>query len=328
MEKQENVILIDWFSMTSKIHSPENFIALLGLEDAVWEDMSGANGYKSRLYYDHISIHYNGREDMGVWLELTGQGCRVFESYGHGDYNILFREWLNNEEDMNITRIDIAFDDHEGLLNIQQLVSDTQSLDGDNMPTEFISKCRKREVIWSHDDGGKPALTIQHGRKGSETMIRIYDKAAERGFADRHWIRVELQHRADRAADFVRELLERQSDVGLLFRGVIYNYLRYVEPDDFDSNRWRWPLKDYWANLLDGIGRIRLYKKPGTVYNMSNLYNFVIGQAGNAIDTYIKIQGVDGFVKDLKNRSGKNIKAQYRELIREAEQLKGGASSP
>lgn len=319
MENQENVILIDWFSMTSKIHSPENFIALLGLEDMVWEEMNGANGYKSRLYYDHISIHYNGREDMGIWLEMSGQGCRVFESRGHGDYDILFREWLDNEDEMNITRIDIAFDDHEGLLDIKQLVKDTQALDDDLTPVEFVSKFRKREVIWSHDDGGAPALTIQHGRKGSETMIRIYDKAAERGFADRHWIRVELQHRAERAADFVRELLARKSDVGLLFRGVIYNYLRYVEPDDFDSNRWRWPLKDYWAELLDGIGRIRLYKKPGTVYNMLNLESFVIGQAGNAIDTYIRIKGVDGFVEDLKNRPNKNIKAQYRQLIRDSE---------
>lgn len=319
MENQGNVILIDWFSMTSKIHSPENFIALLGLQDFLWEEMNGANGYKNRLYYDHISIHYNGREDMGIWLEMSGQGCRVFESRGHGDYDILFREWLENEDEMNVTRIDVAFDDHEGLLDIKQLVKDTQDLDDDNNPAQFVSKFRKREVIWSHDDGGAPALTVQHGRKGSETMIRIYDKAAERGFTDRHWIRVELQHRADRAADFVRELLARKSDVGLLFRGVIYNYLRYVEPDDFDSNRWRWPLKDYWAKLLDGIGRIRLYKKPGTVYNMLNLESFVIGQAGNAIDTYIRIKGVDGFVEDLKNRPNKNIKSQYRQLIRDSE---------
>lgn len=319
MENQENVILIDWFSMTSKIHSPENFISLLGLEDMLWEEMNGANGYKSRLYYDHISIHYNGREDMGIWLEMSGQGCRVFESRGHGDYDILFREWLDNEDEMNITRFDIAFDDHEGLLDIKQLVKDTQALDDENNPTEFVSKFRKREVIWSHDDGGAPAHTVQHGRKGSETMIRIYDKAAERGFTDRHWIRVELQHRADRAADFIRELLIRKCDVGLLFRGVLYNYLRYVDDPMADSNKWRWPMKDYWEKLLDGIGRIRLYKKPGTDYNMINLENFVIGQAGNAIDTYIRIKGVDAFVQDLKNRPNKNIKAQYRQLIRDSE---------
>lgn len=310
--------------MTSKIHSPEGFIRLLGLSEAVWEDMPGARGYKSRLYYDHISIHYNGREDMGIWLEMSGQGCRVFETYGHGDYNILFREWMENEEDMNVTRIDIAFDDHCGLLNIKQLVKDTQALDEDNYPTELISKFRKREVIWSHDDGGKPALTVYHGRKGSETMIRIYDKAAERGFADRHWIRVELQLRQARAGEFVRELLLQESDVGTLFRGVLYNYLRYVEPDDFDTNRWRWPLKDYWANLLESVGRIQLYKKPGTEYNIFNLQDFVLGQAGNAIDTYIRIRGVDGFMEDLNHRPNKNIKAQYRELIREAEMLKGG----
>lgn len=316
----ENLILIDWFSMTSKIHSPENFIALLGLEDYLWEETKGANGYQSRLYYDHISIHYNGREDMGIWLEMSGQGCRVFESRGHGEYDILFREYLENPDEMNITRIDIAFDDHEGLLDIKQLVNDTQALDDDNMPTEFVSKFRKREVIWSHDDGGVPALSVYHGRKGSDAMIRIYDKAAERGFADQHWIRVELQLRQERAGDFVRELLQRRSDVGLLFRGVLYNYLRYVDDPYTDSNKWRWPLKAYWAQLLDGIGRIRLYKKPGTVYNMLNLQSFVIGQAGNAIDTYIQIRGIDGLMEDLSNREHKDLKPDYKRLIRESKE--------
>ena len=159
-------------------------------------------------------------------------------------------------------------------------------------------------------------------------MIRIYDKAAERGFTDRHWIRVELQHRADRAADFVRELLSRKCDVGLLFRGVLYNYLRYVDDPETDSNKWRWPMKDYWEKLLDGIGRIRLYKKPGTEYNMINLENFVFGQAGNAIDTYIRIKGECSFMEALKNRPNKNLKSEYRRLIRDSEKGWVSESAP
>jgi len=298
MEKQENTILIDWFSMTSKIHSPENFIQLLGLQDVVWEETKGAQGYQCRLYYDHISIHYNGREDMGIWLEMSGQGCRVFETHGHGDYDILFREWLDNEDEMNVTRIDIAFDDHEGLLDIYQIVRDTQALDPDDNTLEFVSKFKKRDVIWSHEDGGKPALTVQHGRKGSETMIRIYDKAAERGKPDQHWVRCEIQLRDDRASQFTLIPLP----IGQAFTGVLLNYLRYIVPDENDENRWRWPMTQYWSNLVDDAEKISIYRTPGMEYNEERCKRYVINQAGNAIDACIQMYGEDEFIRMVQER--------------------------
>ena len=74
---RENSILIDWLSFTSKIHSPEEIIELLGMEGCGWEVISGMHGYQERLYFNCISVHYAGRADMGVWLEMSGQGCRA-----------------------------------------------------------------------------------------------------------------------------------------------------------------------------------------------------------------------------------------------------------
>lgn len=287
---------------------------LLGLEKCSWELMEkGAHGYRSRLYYDHISIHFNGREDMGVWCELSGQGCRVFETLGHGDYNVLFDEVFSNPEEMNITRLDVAYDDHTGVLNLPQLVRDTMELDEALKPACFVSKFRERDVVWFHKDYDMPAMTVQHGRKESDTMVRIYDKALERGYTDnRHWIRTELQLRDDRALEFARRL--QREEIGGLFRGVLYNYLRYVDDPGTDSNMRRWPMKKYWADLLDGAGRIRLYQKPGMEYNMINLENFVIGQAGNAIAAYIEIMGEAAFMEELRKR-GKQMPMKYRQLI-------------
>ena len=101
----ESKVIYDWVSITSKIHSPEGFIKLLGLESVNWQMIKGAHGYRDRYYYNCISIHYNGREDMGIWLELSGQGCRVFETLGNGDYENLFEEVHANPGDMKITRI-------------------------------------------------------------------------------------------------------------------------------------------------------------------------------------------------------------------------------
>ena len=91
-------------------------------------------------------------------------------------------------------------------------------------------------------------------------------------------------------------------------------YLRYVDDPGTDSNMRRWPMKKYWADLLDGVGRIRLYQKPGMEYNMINLENFVIGQAGNAIAAYIEIMGEAAFMEELRKR-GKQMPLKYRQLI-------------
>ena len=62
----ENVVIYDWLSFTTKQHTPEQVIAALGLSECPWSDITGAHGYMDRKYFGNISIHYNGREDMGV----------------------------------------------------------------------------------------------------------------------------------------------------------------------------------------------------------------------------------------------------------------------
>jgi len=95
---------------------------------------------------------------------------------------------------------------------------------------------------------------------------------------------------------------------------VLFNYLRYVD-DSGDTNRWRWPMKKYWANLLDGADRIRLYKRPGVEYNMVNLENFVFKQAGNAIAACMEIMGETMFKEQLHRQRGQQMPAKYRQLI-------------
>lgn len=193
----EDKIIYDWVSITSKIHSPDDFIRLLGLDhDSIsWEKVKGAHGYRDRLYWEKISIHYNGADGMGIWLEMSGQGCRAFETFGSGDYEALFSEVFENPGDMNITRLDVAFDDHSGLLDIAEICEDTRK-------QEYVSRFQGWEVVDS-DKGS----SVTFGSRSSEILIRIYDKAAERGFDDgRHWVRVELQLRRERARAFLAGL--------------------------------------------------------------------------------------------------------------------------
>jgi len=277
---------------------------MLGLdkEGIAWEQVKGAHGYRDRLYWEKISIHYNGREDMGVWLEMSGQGCRAFESFGSGNYEALFQEVFSNPGDMHITRLDAAFDDLEGLLDIETVCRDARK-------AEYVSKFRTGDATYGlGDDTGRSVLL---GSRSSEALVRIYDKAAERGFHDRHWVRVELQLRRERAAAF----LQQTEPIGERFAGVLANYLRFIdEPGGFDTNRWRWPMKPYWAKLLDGASRVRLYEKPGADYNMINLENFVFQQAGGAIYTYLECFGVEKFMEGLRHR-GTQLNPKYKSLL-------------
>ena len=170
-KEQKNIVLYDWLSFTSKQHTPEELIQALGLEECPWTETKGARGYMDRLYFGCISIHYNGREDMGVWCEMSGQGCRNFE-----DLTTLPGKWdellhFIHENALHMTRLDVAYDDHTGILDIDKLAQDTQD-------QHFISRMRYWETVRSAN-----GVSVMIGSPQSKTRIRIYDKAAERGVA-------------------------------------------------------------------------------------------------------------------------------------------------
>ena len=285
---RENVVIYDWLSFTTKQHTPEQVIEALGLTDCPWSDITGAHGYIDRKFFGNISIHYNGREDMGVWCEMSGQGCRNFE-----DLTTLSDKWQTlfafiYSNSLHITRLDVAFDDHTGILDIERIADDTQA-------QRFVSRMKYWEVVRS--SGG---TSCQIGSPKSKVLVRIYDKAAERGFTDgRHWVRVELQLRDKRAEEFLKLPMR----IGEAFAGVLLNYLRFVEPDESDSNKSRWQMTDYWAALVGDIGRVKIFTVPGGAYNAEKCRHYVFDMAGNAIDAMLQMcDSVDDFLVRLYAR--------------------------
>lgn len=278
-----NMVIYDWLSFTSKAHTPEELITALGLSDCPWVETKGARGYRDRKYFSCISVHYNGRADMGVWVELSGQGCRTFETLSRVGWDGLFQFIRDN--DLKITRLDVAYDDHIGILNIQDIVEDTQN-------GMYVSKSDYWETVLS-----SKGSTVQIGSPQSRVLIRIYDKAAERGKTDQHWVRVEIQMRDDRAIQFTKIPLP----IGEAFAGVLLNYLRYIEPGE-DTNKWRWPMRDYWCDLVDDAERISIYQSPGMEYNEERCKRYVVKQAGNAIDACIQMYGIEEFQHMIETR--------------------------
>lgn len=291
--------MYDWVSFTIKCADPYYPIWLLGLDDCPWQDIKGAHGYQDRKYFNCISIHYNGRPEMGVWVEMSGQGCRAFESFGNGDYENLFKFIVANKDKCNLTRLDIAFDDRCGLLDIERLTADT-------LAKNYVSRATAWEIVQS-----LKGTSIVIGSPQSDVLIRIYDKAAERQLTDgSHWIRIELQLRRERCYEFVK----LPYSIGEAWCGVILNYLRYVEPDGDDTNKWRWPLTDYWAEMIGAAAKLSIYEKPGVEYNLSNCEHYVFEQAGNAINALLQIYDVDTFLQKLKKRKARR-NPKYEQMV-------------
>ena len=279
--------MYDAVSISSTERDPEFWKSFLGLDRLKWEE-GKSRYYDKRLYSSTISIHYNDKNNpsRGTWLEMMGQGCRIFEDLGTGDFESLFCLVKHDPDNFKITRLDIAFDDHTGLLDLEQLSADTRN-------QSYISKFRRWQTV-----EGSDGRSVNLGSQQSDFYVRIYDKAMERGFEDQHWVRMEFQLRDDRAGKWLRQ----PQEIGERFAGVLKNYLRYVEPS-VDGNRWRWPMKQYWADLIGAAEKISLYVKPGIDYNLSKLNGYVFQQAGNAIAAAMQIYGPKSFEEKLNDRN-------------------------
>lgn len=302
----QNCILFDWLTFTTAIYDEQSIRDMLGLSGVSFQQIDkGRYGYRKRLSFENINIYYDGAENMGVCVDITGSGCRAFETYSSVTWDQLFSELRSQPDDFNITRLDCAFDDHTGVLDIDRMRDDTDD-------HHYVSRSRQWKVEY-----GSEGCTIYHGSSRSDMYIRIYDKAAQQDIEDMHWIRVELQMRGTVATGFMDGALMRP--IGEQFRGVLYNYLRYVSPVE-DTNMSRWPMTDYWEALLDGVGRIRCWFAPGVDYSVWKLRDYVINQAGNALDCYLKIFGVDDLVRELGKRSIRRS-PKYDRLLEEVRSM-------
>lgn len=298
---EDNIFLIDWLTVVYHGCTLEDVKESLGMNKSSipWqEEEKFRNGYPLQCYWNGITISYGAddpryskdptkvRTDMGICLNLSGTGCRAFETYGHGDWFQLLslyftlrdtgvREKKGRMYSYNITRLDLAFDDHTGILDIYRIEDDLRH-------RFYTSRSKVCDIEWSDDQlDDLQGLSCYVGSKKSDIVVRIYDKAAERGFKDRHWIRVELQLRDDRARNAASDLIV-QHDIGSTVSAILRNYLLFRDPSD-DSNPSRWPVADYWENLLTTMRSLSLWTSPGEEYNFYNTEHWLCRQYGQAI---------------------------------------------
>ena len=180
-------------------------------------------------------LHLDGNTDE------QGTGSTVFPA--------LFQLLLANQ--CNITRIDIACDDHDGVLDMDDIVSSVMSND-------VNSRMQKRQVVLSYDGIDRNGTTVYFGSPSSDFRVRIYDKAKEQGDLLSHWVRVELVFKRKNAQAFVESFVNCDS-LGTLATGVINDKFSFIVRDDINISRCS--IADWWVVFMENLQAVTILSR-------------------------------------------------------------------
>lgn len=306
-QPEQNLILYDWLTFSTGFLRDE-VLLFLGLDHVQWK-----TGLKTRLLYDErweyegISIHWSAphsSNNSGCCVEMSGGGCRTFETFGGKCFPRLLYDLV--EMGANITRLDIAYDDFTGVIDLDEMFRACNAL-------EFKCTSKSFSTNLSATDREHFGKSVCHGARSSEVFFRCYDKRVERGAYDEfsHWVRFEIQLRKNAAMNFAR----LGGQIGHKFAAVINNYLAYLVPDPSDTNYRRWELAPWWSEFVASVDRVSLYSKKEQDYNLSRLESYVFGQCQNAIKTAITLIGYQAFLDRLPAQE--DLPPKYSGLISE-----------
>lgn len=254
---------VDWAQATFKsVKNPQKIIEIIGLEyDDFVEVESGMYGYKKQLRSGSISILYDGSDDMGIHLQMTGQGCRQYETSSSLDWKGFFLKCF--EYDATFTRIDIAIDDiayvgEKLYFTLPMLIRKLK--DG-----EVRSRFKKAKYITTVriEDGEELGSTLYFGQPSSDIQLRFYEKNYERLAVGKEleekltgWNRTEIQARRERANALALYILN-EDQIGTIAAGVLRNYISFCVRDN-DTNKARWKVCKWWDKFLGDVEPLKL----------------------------------------------------------------------
>lgn len=275
--------------------------ATLPAEPQVWQELQGWLGELAerpigwRGWYDKSAAALDGglvawcssaemAQVEGILVDLPGRACACL-----GERLPDFLSWCC--ERGRVRRCDFALDDRAGLLTYERLR-------GAVAATELVT--RARGVMWQEGaeslTGERTGWTCYVGSRKSAWMVRIYDKRAEqvaRGVGDvgEHWVRCELQANDDYADALAREVLSQ--GIGAVVEQLNAK-MRFTVASPVDSNRWRWDVAPWWAELLGSVERGRKLKcGEAQRATIEALREYVRRCAGPAIAAVLAADGGD-----------------------------------
>jgi DNA relaxase NicK len=241
------------------------------------------------------------RPRNGVHYSLPPSAIEVSQS----DY-LSYARWMN-VLGTQFTRVDLAADDTKGILDMET-IRRAVALE------YFVSKAKKKpKEIIDYEGVGR---TFYFGRGQSQTQIRLYDKAAEQHARGKlyvgHWVRVEMQLRAQRADAAVRHILAHPDDWQPQACGWLLNALDF-KTVGADSNKSRWATADWWLEFLAVASKERLYISR-RVPSIDDVIDWLKDQVAPSLLVVQTAIGKDA-LSDIANSAAARLKEKHLRLI-------------
>ena len=302
-------VIIDWFQFTIKELKVEDVIIdvlYMNLDDFV-EVEKGNLGYKKQKICGNIRILYDGTENMGIHVIITGKGCREYEEKN----DILELIDRINGYDGKISRIDVAIDDETGkIIPFEKIIQDVRE-------GNIVSRWRSSVEIIKRDiqKRKKTGQTVMLGSRKSDICMRIYDKALEQGKKAEKWTRMEIEFKGKKAKAMQNILIFHECEIGEIISKIVNNYVRFVEKSK-DKNKSRWKTKRYWKNIVKETGRLSLTRKPEKK-TVADVRNWVRKQVSPSLAVLLLDAGGDiksilGIISEGKTR----LKTKHLNMLR------------
>lgn len=313
----ENRVLFDWFAFTLKEESPEKVIKMIGLDKLTFtESKGGGMGYKRTTRAGNIVIFFDGSENMGCHVSMTGQGCRQFEQLYPSPNRWKMFFILLNKLQANFTRLDIACDNVDGILDLNKLET---CIELKQIRSRFRAGHKIENFTLSPNDETPQGKTIYIGSPASRLKFRFYDKAAQLKLQG-HWVRAELQCMAERATEAINHILDGV-EAGELAVGVLNNNFQPINLDD--SNRTRCSVQDWWQEFTVITAKVKLTTAKAQKM-ISDVMHHVKKQYAPTFAMLKKFMGVvdfHDFVDDLITDGKERMKKQHEMIINCSKQI-------
>lgn len=319
-----NCYLIDWFSASCVLDDFFDIFDILGFGlDVVssFQDGYGHHGFGKSMHFEGIFVYYQYYTgEPRVWIEMSGTGCRTFETYTDGKTFLdLFRLSVGSEPFFSLLRVDFAYDIYDDPFLYDRMKSARDS-------GCIISSFDQSEINETIKLKGGEAVpqylgrTMYFGSKSSEIRFRLYDKRLElkRDDVD-SWFRFELLFRRLSALDFVTNYVravDTGCSVGDVFTAFVGDRISVRERNFADSNYRRWAVADWWLRFVNTSLTIKHIEVKDQSYNVLNAMYLASNMYGNTFDVLLQTIGVDELVKLVRNRA-QQLNVKQLEAIRD-----------
>lgn len=229
------------------------------------------------IYYDNDLKEISSYSPRNVLFQFTGQGStdlalKLSDYYKSTNFSNIWYEFFKIvcNLDLKVTRLDIALDDYNGVLNFDKMERKLKR-------REFKSSKRSYNIVKDkHTDGSTKGQTIYLGarkRHQDGYIVRFYDKYAEyksKGAivptvveniitdeGSHKWQRYEMEIHGSACMNFISKILGGYS-FGQLYKGLMRNAIEFLKVSKSNKNKARWDVVDWWLDFLENAEKCSL----------------------------------------------------------------------